>query len=673
MTKRLGLTARSLIIGIAASVFLAFWSQYSELIIHGTQITLTYPPIGGFFVFLCIYVVFNILLRKLHHSLALSRTELVVVFTMIVMASGIASIDLAQKLIPMIVGPFYYATPENHYGLYVLPNIADWMAPRDPRVVTGLFEGSRLGVPLNDWLVPLGAWTAFTLATYMLMMSVITIFRRQWVNRERLLFPLVAVPLEVIEPAPRARMLNDFFRNPFMWAGLIIAFGLHFYNALHAYYPSLPMMQVLKIGGKPVPTYAWGKPWSAIGTIRFQVQPLVIGLSYLLTREVSFSLWAFYWLGRVEAVAGAAVGLDGLSTIAGGDSFPFPGLQTAGAYLGLVAVSIWIARKPLAEVVISGLTFRKNPDEDDEPMSYRVAVWGGILSFIFLLVWCNYAGMPLSVSVVLLVVAFAYLLAMTRLVSEGGMPWLDEPHWRAHDVIRSIFPYRSLTVANWTSVAMLLAFTQDMRVSPMPRLMQSLKMTEETGTSNRHLTIAIAVAAIVAIPFSFYALLQAGYGHGGVAINPYRFVNLARASGSFMERIDSAQLKQTDWISVALLGYGALKLVGLSFMRVNYLWWPLHPVGYSMSYIVYVGREWLSVLIGWACQTLLMHYGGAGLVAHHRRRHRPARPQAPVLSRCRVIARRRVFGPALITIDCCRNHMRESCIGPGLVGGRRRC
>ncbi len=29
-----------------------------------------------------------------------------------------------------------------------------------------------------------------------------------------------------------------------------------------------------------------------------------------------------------------------------------------------------------------------------------------------------------------------------------------------------------------------------------------------------------------------------------------------------------------------------------------------------MSYIVYLPREWLSILIGWACQTVLMRYGG---------------------------------------------------------------
>ncbi len=610
MAKRIGLTWRSLLVGVAACVFLGDWSQYAELIIHGTQISLTYPPIGGFFVFLCIYLFFNVLLRLFHRALALSRAELVVIFTMIVMASGIASIDLAQKLIPMIAGPIYYASAENQYELLFLPHIADWLAPTDPRVVTGLYEGWAFGVPWREWLVPLAAWSAFTVATYVLMMSLLTLFRRQWIERERLLFPLVAVPLEVIEEAPRGRLLNDFFRNPFMWIGLVIAFGLHFYSGLHGYYPNLPKAEVLEIGGKRVPTYSWGRPWSAIGTIRFQFSPLIIGLSFLLTREVSFSLWAFYWLSRLEAVLGVSVGLDGITTAAGGDSFPFPGHQTAGAYLALAAVSIWIARRPLGQIFMSGLTFRKTEEEEEEPLSYRVAVWGGILSSIFLIGWANYAGIPVLIAVILMLVAFGYIVAMTRLVSEGGMPWMDEPHWRAHDIVRAIVPYRALTPANWTAVGMLLAFTYDMRVCPMPRIMQSLKIAEETESSNREQTWSVLIATLVAIPISYYALLAAGYIHGGVAINTYRFVSLARQPGLYMERVSSAPLKHTDLLSLALIAYGALKLIGLSWLRINFLWWPLHPVGYAMTYIVYLAREWLSVLIGWLCQTVLMRYGG---------------------------------------------------------------
>ncbi len=613
-----GLTWRAVLIGIVASVFLGDWTQYAELIIHGTQLSFTFPPIGGFFIFLCIYLVFNVVLRAVHRPLALTTPELVLVFTVTVMASGIASQGLAQIMLPMIAGPFYYASAENDWGELLLRHVPEWMAPRDPFAVRGLFEAWPFGVPWGDWLVPLLAWTALVLASYVVMMSLLTLFRRQWIERERLLFPLIVLPVRVVEAPAPARLVNDFLRNPYTWAGVAVAFGIHFYNGLHGYYLQLPMLEACQLGGQRVSTAGWGTPWNALGTIRFAAMPMIVGLSFLLTREVAFSLWALYWLGEGEAVLGRALGIDGLTTAAGGDSWPFPGHQTAGSYLALAAVSVWIARRPLADLVRRGLALRRSPGEEREPLTIRAAVWAGLIAFIVVLGWSSYAGVPLLVALLLWTVVFGYAVAMTRLLAEGGMPWLDHPSWAAQDVVRALVPYRAMPVRGWAAVSMLTSVAYHLRVNPMPRMMQSLKLAQETQTANRAITWALALATVVAIPVSYHFLLAAGYVHGGVAINPARFVTLARYPGVYMERVSTIALRHTDWISLAIMGYAALKLVLLSFLRIRFIWWPLHPVAYAMSFNVYVIREWLSVLIGWLCQTVAMRYGGYRAVQRYR-------------------------------------------------------
>jgi len=345
---------------------------------------------------------------------------------------------------------------------------------------------------------------------------------------------------------------------------------------------------------------------------------MIIGLSFLLTREMAFSLWVCYWLARLEAMLGSALGISGLTTAAGGDSFSFPGQQTAAAYLALAAASIWIARRPLAQVVTAGLTLQKHPDEDREPLSYRAAVWGGIVCLVFMTAWCSHAGMPVVTAVALWLIVFGYMLAMTRMLAEGGMPWLDHPTWGAQDVLRAVIPYRSMSVQQWTAVAAVIPYCYHLRVNPMPRIMQSLKISDESGTSNRHVTWSLLIATIIAIPVGLYALISAGYVYGGVAINPARFVSMARYSGIFMERVTNSALKHTDWISLGIMGYSATKLFTLSYLRLRYLWWPLHPVAYAMSFNVYVVREWLSVLIGWLAQATIMRYGGHRAVQRYR-------------------------------------------------------
>ena len=605
-----GLTWRSVLLGVVLSAFIGHWSQYAELVIHGTQISLTYPPIGAFIIFVCMYLITNVLLKAVYRPAALTSEELAVIFSMIVVAAGIASIDLAQKLIPMISGPQYYASEANRYDELFLPYIVRSLAPSDPAVIKGLYEGWAYGIPWAHWAWPLISWTVFTLVTYVAMLCLLTLVRQQWIDGERLLFPLVAVPLDIIQESEQGRFLNAFFRNRVMWFGFAVGFLLHFYNGLPGYFPGLPVIQVAQIGGKAIDTAGWPSPWGEWPDIRFSILPLIIGLSFLLTREVSFSLWAFFWLNMFERAAGVALGLNGIALPTPGERFPFAGQQTAGAYLALAVGSLWIARRPLMAIIRTGLKASREVEQHNEPVSYRFAVVGLIVSFVLLCLWCAYAGVPLSAGAAILLICFGYLLAMTRLVSETGMPWMSEPTWRAHDILRTIVPTAAMPVKQWTGVGMLLAFSYDMRVAPMPRVMQTLKLTDMLNMSNRHMTIALALAVLVAIPVSYWALLKAGYTYGGVFINQYRFVTLASQTGLYMEQVLHHGIQRTDWATLAIIAYGAAKMAVLTALRVRYIWWPLHPVGYAMSFITYLNREWLSVLIGWAAQTTLLRYGG---------------------------------------------------------------
>jgi hypothetical protein len=118
----------------------------------------------------------------------------------------------------------------------------------------------------------------------------------------------------------------------------------HLYTGLNGYFPKVPQAEVF-LWGKRVFQGGLGQPWTPLDGLLIGILPLIIGLSFLLTREISFSLWAFYLLGKVEAIIGTGLGIGGLRTATSPDAFPFPSLQTAGAYIGLAAVSIWVARR----------------------------------------------------------------------------------------------------------------------------------------------------------------------------------------------------------------------------------------------------------------------------------------------------------------------------------------
>ena len=98
-------------------------------------------------------------------------------------------------LLPMITGTFYYATPENQWADLVHPFLSDWMVVYDPVAVKAFYEGTKgSAIPYDVWLKPLGRWFAFYAAFYATIIAAISILRRQWVDNERLVFPLAQVP-----------------------------------------------------------------------------------------------------------------------------------------------------------------------------------------------------------------------------------------------------------------------------------------------------------------------------------------------------------------------------------------------------------------------------------------------------------------------------------------------
>ena len=65
------------------------------------------------------------------------------------------------------------------------------------------------------------AWGGFVLCIYFLTMCVLVVLRGQWVERERLLFPLAVLPLEMTDTGD-GRVGSPLFRNPLMWVGALV-------------------------------------------------------------------------------------------------------------------------------------------------------------------------------------------------------------------------------------------------------------------------------------------------------------------------------------------------------------------------------------------------------------------------------------------------------------------
>ena len=255
-----------------------------------TQVSLFYNAVITILILLGI----GMLLRRLHRALILNRAELLVIYTCISVGAGLAGVDRFLVLMPLIGHAHWFASPENDWANLFHLHIPQWLVVSDKRVLDGYYNGFvSIYEPryLTAWLPAIFWWTLFIVAIHLVMLCLCLIFRRQWVESERLSYPIIQLPFEMTTRSRR------FFGSPWMWLGLSIGVLIDIINGLNFLFPAVP-----SLGGKlyDLRQIFTERPWSGIGWSPLGVFPFGVGLSFFIPLDLSFSCWAFWLIWRAE-------------------------------------------------------------------------------------------------------------------------------------------------------------------------------------------------------------------------------------------------------------------------------------------------------------------------------------------------------------------------------------
>jgi hypothetical protein len=133
-------------------------------------------------------------------SLALNRSELVLVYAMLLIVSAVCTMGLSEQILPIITAVFYFASPENNWQERLIPDLPKRIMVDDGTGSRLFYEGlSGPGdsIPYASWVEPLAWWGLFLVALYVAMICAAIIVRRQWMERERLAYPIAQVGLSM--------------------------------------------------------------------------------------------------------------------------------------------------------------------------------------------------------------------------------------------------------------------------------------------------------------------------------------------------------------------------------------------------------------------------------------------------------------------------------------------
>src|ERR1044071_1482415 len=104
---RRGVTARAVLLGLLGSVFFCAVTPYNDFKVAATYLAGTQFSIGAIFTLLLLVLVVNVALRRFRPAAAFSQAELLTIWTMLLVASGLPTSGMMRYFIPHIVAPHY--------------------------------------------------------------------------------------------------------------------------------------------------------------------------------------------------------------------------------------------------------------------------------------------------------------------------------------------------------------------------------------------------------------------------------------------------------------------------------------------------------------------------------------------------------------------------------------
>lgn len=601
---------RAIIIGALLIPFSTYFGNYAYVVVQALlwgQTSLLRGPI--FLLFLVALT--NLLVRKLSRRAGLQPSEMVVIYAMIAVSVCVSGFGMLQWLVNMLPSGAFFEKPFNHYDrfLYLFPSA---LTPHGTRVIQDFFIGHtsmyRADI-LRAWAVPVALWSLFIFVLCWTTLCLSSLVRRQWVEEERLNFPLVYLPLEMAQ-AGAGR--TPFFRSRLMWAGFVLAGLLESINYLNYFYPNIPAI--------PLKPQHWEAnfptaPWNSIGMFATAFYPFVIGIAFLLSLEVSFSCWFFYLVTKAENIVSAALNLSGGG--AGRGSYavpPFLYEQGVGAFIALACFLLWKARKPFRLALVS-LWDREAALEARDPaapLSPRAALVGGLLGVAGLTLFVTLIGLPLWIALAFWLVYFLFLLVLTRITAEAGAGWAWGPQ-AVHNTILDVVGVRAVSPGALTAFGYLSWFEVEFRDSPMPHQLEAWKMGQDTGALSRQLLWAMLIAAALSTVAAFWTYLHIYYEFGAASakVRPA----LATVGPIMLRQIDHwlNNPKGPDGGAMTGMVGGAVVVLALSQLRLAFVWWPFHPIGYVLSGTPSMEYMWCPFLIGWLIKLVTLRYGGIRL------------------------------------------------------------
>lgn len=548
-----------------------------------------------------IWLFLNAAIGRLLPRFVLTRGELLTIFSMLWVVGALPQWGWSDYWIAIVAAPSYMATPENQWADLLLPYLPWHALPElTPRVIDNFWMGLPKGssVPWDGWIGVTIQWLVASMAMLVFGICIVVLFQRQWVDAEKLSFPLAVMPLDLTEGVDGERKVPDLFYSWLFWVGFAVIFLPLLYNVGTYFFLGLPEF-ILYIDRM---TLILPEPF---GSLTFRVLPLVLAVTYLCPLDILGSLVLFFLLSVVKLGAlntiGFEVGESG-QQLRGAEILS---MESYGALIFVAVWSVWLARRHLKDIWKQVST---GEGDSADVRLYRMAIAGLVLSAAVVVAW----GVFLGANVLVAAVAFSGMaisfFVVVKLIAATGFPYLM-PNWahaKGESLITDLIGSSQLSQQQVVAFKMFTgnAFFGNIRLPAWPALPHHFKIFS-LRENPRRVVAVVLVAFPVGFVVAVWASLQTAYEHGGTT---HLMLAFRMIYDQTTHLIQNPRVFDPGKWAVWLLGF--FEAAGLAILRSRYYWFSLHPMALAFQNTQGTNIYWFSLSLVWFVKLILLRYGG---------------------------------------------------------------
>ncbi len=632
------MTARSIILGLLAGLFIAAFGYINDYILRleGLNSGHTVPVVVfGLLIFTAAAV--NPMLWRLRKKLAFRPAELAVSATMMMVCCSISSgHGVLAQFTQALALPAHWNLQrpgwrKNNLMQYVPREVLPASGRYDPEVQDGFLNGLARGgefigldqIPWGKWEEPWTVWLPLLLLGGIASFYLALIVHRQWSSHERLRYPIALFGRALIERSPDSSV-GAVFRSKMFWAALAVVAGIRLINALHAWYPQemirIPTGVSLFAIGQKFPIIM--KTPLAEDLLNFRTYPIIIGFSYFLSSEISFTLGTSQLLFTALAIPLLAYGVDISTDYDKGGAM---GWHRGAAYLAFALILLYTGRRYYWAVLKKALLFRsRDPIEAHATWACRIF----LLCFVLMVGMLARLGLDLPLATLAVGFMLLSFVGVARITAETGL-FICQPGWLPIGMLLGLFGGYAMGPTGLILVGMLCAvLCMDQSVALLPFLTNGLKLCEDFSVRPARVGLGATVTYVAGISLAVVVVLWANYNFGTPRDNwmfertPTLAFSLAETEVNELELTgkleESRQLGPLQRLInirpkkgfIAWAGAGFLLVILFSFLRLRYSWWILHPVLFLVWATYPMTRLSGSFLLAWIIKAMVTRLGG---------------------------------------------------------------